>query len=51
LGIDLAKNVYELHGVDPRGVTVLRRKLRCAQLSRLLAQLPPCPVAMKVPKK
>ena len=47
LGIDLAKNVMQLHGVDGRGVTVLRRQLRRAQLPRVLAQLPACTVAME----
>lgn len=47
LGIDLAKSVMQLHGVDARGVTLLRRQLRRTQLPRLLAQLPPCTVAME----
>jgi transposase len=47
LGIDLAKNVMQLHGVDGRGVTVLRRQLRRAQLPRVLAQMPACTVAME----
>lgn len=47
LGIDLAKNVFQLHGVDARGVCVLRRQVRRAQLLTLLAQRPPCLVAME----
>lgn len=47
LGIDLAKNVMQVHGVDARGVAVLRRQLRRSQLPRLLAQLAPCTVAME----
>lgn len=47
LGIDLAKNVMQVHGVDARGVAVLRRQVRRSQLPRLLAQLPPCTVAME----
>lgn len=47
LGIDLAKSVMQLHGVDGRGVTVLRRQLRRAQLPRVLAQMPACTVAME----
>ena len=46
-GDDLAKSVMHLHGVDGRGVTVLRRQLCCAQLPRVLAQLPACTVAME----
>lgn len=47
LAIDLAKQVFQLHGVDARGVCVLRRQVRRAQLLRLIAQLPSCTVAME----
>lgn len=47
LAIDLAKQVFQLHGVDARGVCVLRRQVRRAQLRQLIAQLPPCTVAME----
>jgi len=32
IGIDLAKNVFQLHGVDERGKVVLRRQLRRDQM-------------------
>ena len=47
LGIDLAKNVFQLHGVDERGVVVLRRQLKRAQLLSFIVQLPPCLIAME----
>lgn len=47
LAIDLAKNVFQLHGVDGRGVCQLRRRLRRAQLLSFMAQMPPCLVAME----
>lgn len=47
LGIDLAKSVFQLHGVDEHGVALLRRQLRRTQLLSFLAQLPPCLVAME----
>ena len=47
LGIDLAKVVFQLHGVDERGVAVLRRQLRRTQVLSFLAQLPGCVVAME----
>lgn len=47
LAIDLAKQVFQLHGVDARGVCVLRRQVRRAQLLPLIAQLPACTVAME----
>lgn len=47
LGIDLAKSVFQLHGVDAAGRVVLRRQVRRGQLPGVLAQLPPCVVAME----
>ena len=47
LAIDLAKRVFQLHGVDARGVCVLRKQLQRAQLLSFLAQLPVCLVAME----
>jgi transposase len=32
VGIDLAKNVFQIHGVDERGKPVLRKQLRRGQL-------------------
>ena len=32
LGIDLAKNVFQLHGVDARGRAVLSRRVKRSQL-------------------
>jgi hypothetical protein len=42
LGIDLAKSIFRLHGVDARGVAVLRRQLTRQQLLPFLAKLSPC---------
>lgn len=47
VGIDLAKNVFQLHGVDERGAVVLRVQLRRGQLLRTLAQLPQCLIGME----
>src|ERR1044072_4478785 len=47
LAIDLAKQVFQLHGVDARGVCVLRRQVRRAQLLPLIAQLPACMVMIQ----
>ncbi|MFZ4835950.1 IS110 family transposase [Rouxiella sp. Mn2063] len=47
LGIDLAKNVFQLHGVDHTGSTVLRKKLTRAQLVPFINQLPPCLIGME----
>ena len=42
VGIDLAKNVFSLHGVDAAGKTVLRRTVRRDRLVETVAQLSPC---------
>jgi transposase len=42
LGIDLAKSVFQLHGVDAAGAVVLRKKLRRAAVLDVLRGLPPC---------
>jgi transposase len=48
IGIDLAKQVFQVHGVDERGHTVLRRRLARSQVRAVLTQLPPCVVGLEV---
>lgn len=48
IGIDLAKNVFAVHGVDDNGKPALvRPKLARAELLPLIAQLPPCLIGME----
>lgn len=47
IGIDLAKQVFQVHGVDERGHTVLRRRLARSQVRAVLTQLPPCVVGLE----
>ena len=47
LGIDLAKNVFQLHGVDPCGRVVLRQRVRREKLLEVIAQLPACLIAIE----
>lgn len=47
VAIDVAKNVFQLQGVDGRGVCQLRKRLRRAQLLSFVARLPPCLIAME----
>src|SRR4029079_17971917 len=47
LGIDLGKNSFHLVGQDERGAIVLRIKLSRAQLTRRLANIPPCLIGME----
>jgi transposase len=41
IGLDLAKNVFQVHGVDASGSVVLRRQLRRGAVEKFFAQLPP----------
>ncbi len=48
VGIDLAKNVFAVHGVDKNGNAVLvKPKVARAALPELIANLPPCTVGME----
>jgi transposase len=46
-GIDLAKNVFSVHGVDGHGAVVLRKTVGRGRLMGLIAQLPPCLIGME----
>lgn len=47
VGIDLAKQVFSVHGVDAEGRTVLQKTVARDQLHSLIAQLPPCRIGME----
>ena len=47
IGLDLAKYVFEIHGVDAHGKAVLRKTLRRHAVSAFFANLPPCLVGME----
>ena len=47
IGIDLAKNVFQVHGVDERGKTVLKKQLKREQMAPFFANLVPCLIGME----
>lgn len=47
IGIDLAKNVFQVHGVDERGHIALRKQVRREQLTAFMVNLSPCVVGME----
>ena len=47
IGIDLAKSVFQLHGVDAEGRPVLRRQLRRSQMLEFFQRQPPCLIGME----
>ena len=40
IGLDLAKNVFQVHGIDAAGKVVIRRQLRRQQMEKFFAELP-----------
>lgn len=47
LGLDLAKNVFQVHGVDERGGLVLRKQLKRDQVLPFFARLQPCLIGIE----
>lgn len=47
IGIDLAKAVFQMHGVDERGKTVLRKQLKRKDMLSFFANLPICLIGME----
>ena len=47
IGLDLAKSVFQVHGVDGQGKVVLRRRLSRSKLLPFFASLPRCLVGME----
>lgn len=47
IGLDVAKNVFQVHGVDADGKVVLRKRLRRADLLPFFASLPACLIGVE----
>ena len=47
LGIDIAKNTFQLHGVDSAGKPILKKRLPRAKLTAHIANLPICTIVME----
>ena len=47
LGIDIAKNTFQLHGADNSGKAVLKKRLPRRELAAHVANLPPCTIVME----
>ena len=44
VGVDLAKRLFQVHGVDERGKAVLRKQLKRKEVLSFFANLEPCAV-------
>ena len=51
IGLDTAKRVFQVHGVDTAGAIVFRRQLRRAEMVRSSPSCPPCLAADLAPRK
>jgi len=52
IGLDIAKNVFQVHGIDAAERVVVRKQLRRGQVLKFFAALPPCLVGWKlVPRR
>src|SRR3974377_406285 len=47
IGLDIAKNVFQVHGIDATEKVVVRKQLRRGQVLKFFASLPPCLVGME----
>ena len=47
IGLDLAKNVFQIHGADAEGAPIFNRKLRRAAVLRFFERLPSCLVGLE----
>ena len=47
IGIDLAKNVLQIHGADERGKPVVRKQLKRDKVMAFFANMEPCVIGME----
>src|ERR1700704_6925283 len=47
IGLDIAKNVFQVHGIDAKEKVVARRQLRRGQVIAFFKALPPCLIGME----
>ena len=47
IGVDIAKSVFQIHGVDADGMVVIRKRVGRAKVLEFFANLPPCLVGME----
>jgi len=47
IGIDIAKSVFQVHGVDTDGAVVIRKRIGRTKILKFFTDLPPCRVGME----
>src|SRR5450759_499827 len=49
IGVDIAKSVFQIHGVDADGTVIVRKRVGRAKVLEFFAKLPPCLESQKNP--
>ena len=49
IGLDIAKSVFQVHGIDAAGDVVIRQQLKRARVMPFFKKLPPCVVGISSP--
>lgn len=47
IGLDIAKNVFQVHGIDGAEEVVVRKQLRRGQVIQFFQDLPPCLIGLE----
>jgi len=47
IGLDIAKSVFQVHGVDAQGTVIIRRQLKRRYVLSFFQKLPPCLVGIE----
>ena len=47
IGLDIAKSVFQVHGIDAQGQVVFRRQLKRRYVLAFFQRLPPCLVGIE----
>jgi transposase len=47
VGLDIAKSVFQVHGVESAGAVVVRRRLRLSRVLPFLATVEPCRIGIE----
>ena len=47
IGLDIAKSVFQVHGIDAGGKVIIRRKLKRRYVAAFFQKLPPCLVGIE----
>ncbi len=46
IGVDIAKSVFQVHGISAMGEVLIRRRVRRGQVLKFFTSLPPCPIGI-----